>query len=256
MGPAIAIAINVVVFVGIFVLVIALVRWNAKKTRERLAAVAARFPGMTMEPGTWLRLTRLVYSGAGWKAVATFFPGAKNSPPYSRVEFQLDRPLPTLKLSKQGIFSGIARFFGAQDVQIGIPEFDQAYMIAANPPEFAGRFLTPDTRRRIEELRAMIPGYSPMLIEVSGTIARVSLGIYFREVEKIVEYLRKTFELAGVFAETTEAGRPRPADACPVCGQSVAADPSRCKACATTAHRACWDYLGACPNFGCGGARA
>lgn len=244
--------IELLLVVGVLALMIFLLHWNAKKTRERLHAVAAQFPGMTVEEGGLFRLGRLRHSGAGWRAIASFFGGGKNSSPYSRVEFQLDKPLPSLKLTKQGMMSGIAKFFGAEDVEIGIPDFDREYMIAAHPREFAGRFLDPKARALIGEFRVFAPGGVSLLVEVAGASARVSVAAYWRDADRVVHYLRKAFELGDLLAARTETGAPRRAQDCPVCGQPASADAVRCRACSAVVHRGCWEYLGCCPNFGCG----
>jgi hypothetical protein len=40
---------------------------------------------------------------------------------------------------------------------------------------------------------------------------------------------------------------------CPVCGCAMDAASVRCAGCRAPHHRECWDYVGACSTFGCGG---
>lgn len=40
---------------------------------------------------------------------------------------------------------------------------------------------------------------------------------------------------------------------CPVCGHGLAEETVRCAKCRTPHHRDCWEYLGACATYACGG---
>lgn len=247
---------NCALFFVILVIAVLAGRHAAKKWAETLRVVAERFPGMTVEKGGWLNTPKLRHFGSGWQAIVSFFGGSKNSSPYTRVEFQLEKSVPVLKLTPQGFFSGVSKFFGAQDIEIGVPEFDSRYMIAAQPPEFARTFLDGGARRAVEGIRSFSDG---LAIDVSGRSARVNLAKCLRDPQTICAYLNSTFGFVGlltsargdtgiqVISETTTGE-----GVCQVCGQAIAADPVRCRKCRTPHHRECWTYLGGCSTFACG----
>ncbi len=230
-----------------------------KKKLENLRGIAGRFPGMSVDEGNWTKLPTLRHTGPGWRAIVSFFEGIEDSPPYTRVEFQLEKSVPVLKLSLQGFLSGISKFFGAQDIEIGVPDFDKRYMIAAQPPEFARTFLDESARRAVERIRGFADGLS---IEVSGRSARVNIVKCLRDPQSICAYLESAFSLVALLAsperETgieivsqTAAGE----GLCQVCGAAMTSDRVRCRKCRTPHHRECWVYLGGCSTFACGEKR-
>lgn len=248
------------VFALIFVSVVFLARHQAAQRLALLKAVASNFPGMRVEEGGWFSGTRLLQSAPGWSAVVSFFAGSKNSPPYSRVDLSLSRAMPALKLTPQGLLSGVAKFFGAQDVQIGVPDFDAAYMIAARPHEFARTFLDGGSRTLVNELAGMSNGRT-FLVEIAGKDAHVRIGRYLRDAGEIERFLRKSFEFAATLAGTTSTDvqvietASEGKGLCQVCGSALEEDVVRCRKCGTPHHRDCWSYNGCCSTFGCGERR-
>jgi len=247
--------------VGPIILVVVILQLAAKAMERRtelLRGIAARFPGMILEEGAWLQGPRLRWHGPGWRGIVSFFAGAKNSPPYSRLELKLEKPGPVLRLTPQGLFSGIAKFFGAQDIEIGVPEFDREYAIAAQPAEYARRFLTSDNRARVEGVRALAGGGS-ILVSTAGQIGEIRIGRYCREMSEVVEFLNRASDLAAALAgpATPEEVQIISASlekrgACQVCGQDLGDKPVRCRKCKTPHHRECWEYLRVCSTFACG----
>jgi hypothetical protein len=55
----------------------------------------------------------------------------------------------TFQLSRQGFGTKVAQLFGAREITVGDPEFDRAWFIQTNQPEFFRAALIPELRTRI-----------------------------------------------------------------------------------------------------------
>lgn len=245
----------IVLPVGIFLAFY--VRKHANETQKaRLRAVAAQFPGSIVESGGWWEGPRLRCSGPGWQGVVSFYQGSKNSPAYSRLDLQFLRPRPVVRITPAGVFSGLAKFFGAEDVEIGVPEFDRAYMIAARPRECARELLAPETRgliRRVHEYSR----WGTLVVSTAGYRGELRIGVYLKSEDQIRGFLECAVLLAARLAGDDEGVRilevaEMAEGLCQVCGQPLGSGPVRCRKCRTPHHRECWSYMGACSTFACG----
>lgn len=76
--------------------------------------------------------------------VYTFTKGSgKNSSTWTRFHVNFRKSLGLgLQLKRQGFFSGIAKVFGAQDIEIGDAGFDKAIVVKGARPERVREFMT------------------------------------------------------------------------------------------------------------------
>lgn len=142
------------VFVVMAFLVVWAARKHARKTREELAALASR-SGLRLTEKTSLGITMVEslegqqqgrpvrfwsYStGSGksrttWMTVGVTVPGA--------VALQFD-------LTRQNFASRLMELFGAKEIQVGDPAFDQAWFVRTNQPEFFAAALVPAIRAKL-----------------------------------------------------------------------------------------------------------
>jgi hypothetical protein len=56
----------------------------------------------------------------------------------------------TFKVTRQGFGSKVASLFGAREIQVGDPEFDAAWFIETNRPEFFAAALLPELRAKLQ----------------------------------------------------------------------------------------------------------
>jgi hypothetical protein len=127
------------------------------KNRNRAWSEAARQLGLAFTPGGFLKGRKLAGRVAGMQVVVvTFTRGSgKNSSTFTRFCVTFPRPLGLgLSLTKEGFFSGVSKFFGSQDIQIGDPAFDQAMIIKGTSEHSIQSFLTPARRLRIQRFMA------------------------------------------------------------------------------------------------------
>jgi len=71
---------------------------------------------------------------------------SSSRPEYGVVKLHLSAVLPGITLTREGVGTSIAKFFGGQDLQIGEPYFDAAYRIQADDPVYAQTLLNHDVR--------------------------------------------------------------------------------------------------------------
>jgi hypothetical protein len=256
-GPVIfLIVIVVAVFIAYSIL-------QNKAFRGTLIRVAERTGGTFVEGG-WFSTDSLELKVAGYPARVEFYGGSKNSSPYSRVVVSLGRASPGyLHILEHGFGQSFLQMFGAQDLEIGDPDFDRAYVIKATPAVLATRLFNPQRRR--EGIRAVLQlhGYSHPTFDLDSSSATVmvrqllrtenDLLLLINAAKEFVAFVLPPAEPAGVVLGELKV---TPDGQCPVCGTSLREALVRCEMCRTPHHEQCWTYMGRCSTYGCRGKRS
>jgi hypothetical protein len=82
----------------------------------------------------------------------------KSSTTYTRYRAYYPEPLGLgLELKPEGFFSGVAKFFGAQDLEVGDGEFDREVVVKGREGESIVAFLTPSRRVSVLRLFQVLP---------------------------------------------------------------------------------------------------
>jgi hypothetical protein len=149
-----AVLLVVVVVLGFFGLVIALVLWaqHANKRRmERWARVAAEL-GLSYVDNT----VSGVLDGQHVKLWVKVVSGSENNSYYTVVSGLLDPGMDLgLSLYREGILARAALgLLGHRDIHTGDPTFDPAFIVRADEPQRAVLLLTPELRGALIELAA------------------------------------------------------------------------------------------------------
>ena len=79
----------------------------------------------------------------------------------------------TVALQRQGLGTKVQEMFGASEITVGDPAFDQRWFIQTNQPEFLRAALLPELRAKIEAV-ASGPGIRGMKLEFERGQARYS----------------------------------------------------------------------------------
>ncbi len=125
-----------VAFAGVFI-VTSVHRRN--QWREAAATLGLRF-----EKGGLFGSSGLSgdYNGVAVSIRTVSRGGKNNRKTYTVYETELPAVLPPgLQLSGENILSSVGKFFGAQDIQVGLPILDDTFIIKAMRPETAREFL-------------------------------------------------------------------------------------------------------------------
>lgn len=158
---------------------------------------------------------------------------------------------------------------GTQPVRLGDREFDNAYAVRANDPEMARDFLTPSVRWSIQNLQRLVhPGglsmaVSPerMLVQIDRNLSEDQDALFSAVADalSIHEGLRhgvrgRISEGVAVLEGDGVAGPEEGPPICKVCGEAVVDGPIIvCSKCGAPHHGDCWEFVGWCSIYGCGG---
>ncbi len=254
----------VLVFIGLLVgfgvvagfvwLIVLMVRENQRRV-DNLRTLAGRYQGTYTPPGflsggvTRVRLGDL-------EGALTCYSGSKNSPPYTRLEIAHGIS-GRLRVTPQGFFSQVRMLFGAEDLELGDAEFDPAFHIEAENATFARRVLTPEVRRLLLASRPWGPSLDVRHGRVTWRVGRDlsgrldELDLFVARGARILEAILAREEGA-IVVESLQQGA---GATCPVCDGPMDDLVVRCAKCSTPHHVDCWDYLGSCATYACGGTQ-
>lgn len=173
---------------------------------------------------------------------------------------QITAPIATgslrLKLFEENIQPELKKFLGMQDIQMGWPEFDAAYIIQSNSVEHLHQILTREVQQAILNLGKQI---EVNILRGSWT-CQVRPGSFDeQQIARITDQV-----LVAYFALADSINAPiDPALAqlkfveldemvCMVCGETIESNRVDCRSCKTPHHKDCWEYMRVCSTYGCG----
>lgn len=110
----------------------------------------------------------------------------------------------TLELFPENFLTRIGTAFGMQDIRIGDPAFDQAFMVKSNDPAYAAAALLPEIRTRLLAERQR--GARGHLAVKGGEVRYAEMGAFDNEarVNRLADMLEAACDLAEV-AEVYQA---------------------------------------------------
>lgn len=168
-------------------------------------------------------------------------------------------------------------FLGIKDIVIGNWRFDLNYILQSNRPEEAKERFTADIVMRIAQMNkgpGTLSGPYPKLTQITTSghtfMAIVESNANSNDISKIIENAVGVLEeLVGnapqiQFIGETGAGislgivinHGEGAD-CLVCGEQIKGHAMlTCTTCSTPHHKDCWEYIGGCSIYACGGKKA
>ncbi len=140
----------------LFPLIGGLLIWAVVAQTRRAAAnlqkLAAQL-GLDFDAGGgWLNRPRVAGSLHGRHVrIFNYTTGSgKSSTTWSAITAELSAPSPlTFTLKRQGFSTKIAEFFGAHEITVGDAEFDQAWFVQTNQPDFMRAALIPELRAKL-----------------------------------------------------------------------------------------------------------
>ncbi len=256
------VAVFVLVGVGVFGLV-ALAGLCSARERAETAAISARLAdrlkGTVVRGGSyrfpWIRFE--VHGRA-----AHFRHGEGSGVPYVSVEVDLQGRSPgTLKIYLDGTpwAAQMAVHYGPQDLRIGDPGFDQAFVVKSAPETLAARLFSPERRARLVAALASLRRYGELRVDLSRERLRVEVAgaspterIVPEAVEAAAELVSAVLEVAPVAeVQWVEESRPGGGGLCQVCGSEMREEVVHCARCRTAHHEECWRWTGECSTFAC-----
>ncbi len=126
-----------------------------QKKVERAWTSAAQRLGLSYEPPRLFSRPSMSGEVHGCRVRVEVYrrSSGKHSENFTRYRAYYPEPLRLgLRLKREGMFSGVSKFFGSQDIEVGDPQFDGAVMVKGADPVAVTRFLTPSRRMRVMRL--------------------------------------------------------------------------------------------------------
>lgn len=228
--------------------------------RKNLKVVAERLGG-TLVSG-FVSGDQVEFKVGRIPAILSCHPGSKYQSPSTRLQFD-QSPRGRLRVFPEGVVASIRKVFGAQDIQIGDPRFDERFIIQGAPEDWVREILDGESRRRIFALLSLgesFLGGSAISLEAGSTGVTITCGRHLGDdLQSLQAFLDDALSLhARVMAIRSEGIQELPGELqgtrgnCPVCANPLDGDVRHCPACATSHHSDCWQYFGGCAIYGCG----
>ena len=128
-------------------------------------------------PG-FLSYPKLIFDYYSHKVKIYVIPGGKYSPPTTHFEVKLSFSINhKIRVYKEGFGSKIGKTLGAQDIQVGYPDFDNEFMVKSEDEYFISSLLSSGIQERLLSIKK----YSPSLL-IYGNLAVIHIpNLYLDE---------------------------------------------------------------------------
>jgi hypothetical protein len=230
-----------------------------QRTTQSFARLAAHHRGKFQGGGTF-GFPRVNFThGRSWVAVGVYATGGNPATYFTQVKVALPENVTRCEIYPEGMWSRFGKLVGMEDVEIGVRDFDEDYVIkGANRKELL-ELLTSNVRQQIDRLRYFL-GNHDIYVSFERLNLLVKKRSYIREYETLVQYVQLVLQLVdlvvAVDAEgiefTDDASPPNAIGAmCQICGEEITEQAVFCRRCQTPHHQDCWHYYGACSTYGC-----
>lgn len=170
-----------------------------------------------------------------------------------------------LELQPQHFSQRIGKFLGMQDIEIGIPEFDAAFIIQGSNERAIRDFLSAPVRAAIMAIVACDAATQLDLhLQLGGGSLRITKHQHFTTEAALSSFVRSCFvllqQIQKPIADGIEFVEQAPTivakdTECQVCGDPLLEKVVFCTKCKTPHHLDCWQYFGSCSVYGCGHKR-
>jgi hypothetical protein len=263
-GVGCAIIVPLLVVIGIVVLI----AWSHQRKRqtEQSWRRAADTRGGRFIAGGFFGRPVVVFNHRDANVVLDVYAAGGNHKTYY-TQVHIDWPDPSLRCEvyPEGFFNRLGRLLGMTDIEIGSPNFDDAYVITGNSPQRITALLTPGVQIAVERLRNFLSSGDIYIAFQAGELL-IKKKRYIRDYRELQQFIHLSLELyeqasaAGAEGITFMEGGaqmqfsdgPREDPVCQVCGEPIVDRMVLCRSCRTPHHQDCWKYFGACSTYGCG----
>jgi hypothetical protein len=260
-----------ILFFGIIVAVVIGVSLVVASTQQQqrkqvLQSIAQRFRGR-LEGGDLFQQPQLRLRFQNYPALVKYTKVGKNN---HQTHFTITWPEHGLRCEvyPQDILSGFRRLWGMEDIEIGSPQFDQAFFISGNNKQQVRELLTAEVQTIIYRLTriggATLFGSPNIQVKWLGGTMTVTKPQYLSSYADLDAFISLSAELFIAAMNTRNVGitfvdatvkiaEPDEGESqCQVCGESLTVDLVYCSSCKTPSHRECWEYFGGCSTYACG----
>jgi hypothetical protein len=224
----------------------------AKTVYER---VAARF-GAVRVAGTTGRQVQLKFKYRDEEV--RVFAGGSTSRHWIQASLPWADPATSFEFAQRGA-SPSAELANAPLVPLP-GEWNRYYTLRATDVDAAKRFLSAAVLWRVRELDQAIEGISQITIHRGTfTVAKTNFALNVDRVDRFLRIVLQTYDLTSLIdakgIEFVDDGAEIKLDdaKCGVCGDKTIGGIVLCSRCKTPHHKECWEYMGGCSLYACGG---
>lgn len=248
----------IIIFVVLFVIAVA---WSASRLQDlhtTYSRVARSFEG-TAAPGGWLSTPSLRFQHRGAPVLLDIASGGSDDPDYTQLHIAWPDSTFRCTVYPERFFSQVGKFLGMQDIEIGDPDFDRAYIITGNDLKKVRDFLNARVREKIDQLRDLRKN-DDIYVAVTGSSLLIKKRDRIDGYDELKWYTQTALDLFDYALDSHSSGIefiPSHEEAvveaviCQICGDAITSDAVVCSRCRTPHHRDCWQYYGACSTYGC-----
>ena len=246
------------IMVAIYLIARAVITYQGQR-REYFEAAARRLGG-TYQPARLGHGDLIEFPFEGRTARLEFRSPGEDDQGGTQLLVPLTKPPPgTLHILPEGFGQQFLKMFGAQDISVGDPAFDAAYVVKANPESFAARVFGYERRTRVILAVRQLEGMSHPTIEVGWAHLRVQVREEVRTEGRLLGLVKTAKEFLDALRLDSEIElgdlSTSKTSMCPVCGSGMDDLVVRCEICKTPHHVECWKYVGQCSTYACAGKR-
>jgi hypothetical protein len=251
--------------VGFVTIVILIAYWGWQANfRQKLEQAARQLRGRVVSRGDlFAGFPEIHFEHGGYPAEVRFSKRGKSSY-YTHVEIRWAGPRFRCEICPEGFLASLRKLMGMQDIIIGSPRFDAAFVITGDDEPGIKALLNGQVQSAIFHLASYVSGMHVRMGTSSLTVT--SAGLLQSDLGRLVAFVKLCGELCdaavsaqGQGIEFLEGGpaaamtvREAEGARCMVCGEALASQVVYCRSCKTPHHRDCWSYGGGCSTYGCG----
>jgi hypothetical protein len=145
------------ILIAVLVVITIVYVYRNYSTMKRLLEAQALKRGGTVEKAYANRLL-LKFQYHEHPVTVSAHQGSRYEPPETKVHIELPKPTAsTVSIHHESLASRIGKAFGSQDIQIGIDEFDSAFMVKADDEQYVRTLLTTTIQNKLLELQHQRP---------------------------------------------------------------------------------------------------
>ncbi|WP_425617664.1 RING finger protein [Anatilimnocola sp. NA78] len=171
-----------------------------------------------------------------------------------------------VEIHSQNLVEQFRRLLGMEDIEIGSPQFDDAFVINGNSPKAIRDYFTADVQTSIFELARFAAVFSLDLhLSIQSGVLRITKHAGLSSVGELTRFValcemvyhtlayssRSGIEFITPVANEATVGQAEETQ-CQVCGEPLVSKIVYCASCKTPHHADCWEYFGSCAVYGCG----
>lgn len=268
----------VFIFAAAIIAVVAIASTIMSQGRRGLMRDAVRPWEGRVEDGHWFSYPSATLRFGTTQAQVNYTKRGKNRR-YTHLTIPFSDPRLRLEIYPQTLLQQLRKLLSMQDIEIGAPAFDDAFIITGNNEPLIREYLDAQTQAAVFHLARLGTYYTPDLhLSISGGTLRITKNSWLSHGDELKRFISLCEQLydgllharhTGIeFLPPVSSSDPARANAgsrlaeldlaagqCRVCGDSLAQKIVYCASCQTPHHLDCWHYFGSCSVYACGQKR-